>query len=78
MRSIVIPPAGGALGKFKVRDDSAKLHWGWSAAAMSKGYAVGFLTDVYCQHIGAHSERTNQDLSWWGPEPINADTLEVV
>jgi len=78
MRSIVIPPVGGSLGKFKVHPDSRKLHWAWSAAAMSKGYAVGFLTDVYCQHIGAHSERTSQDLSWWGPEPINADTLEVV
>jgi glycosyltransferase involved in cell wall biosynthesis len=78
MRSIVIPPVGGVMHKFKVLPNSEKLHWGWSAAVMAKGYAVGFLTDVYCQHIGAHSERRDEDLKLWGVMEVNPDTLEMV
>jgi len=77
MRSIVIPPVGGVMEKIEIRADSRALDRAWSRAVQSRGYAVAYLTDVYCQHIGSHSERNGQDLSARAVEPINTYTLEV-
>ena len=35
----------------------------WSRGIQAQGYDVGFLTGVYCQHIGLISVRNGQDLS---------------
>lgn len=42
------------------------------------GYKVGYLTNVWCQHIGTFSIRVNKDLSKVINfiKPINLDTLE--
>jgi len=46
--------------------------------AARQGWQVGYLTDVYCQHIGSRSVRTGKDLSKQLELvlPIDGDTLE--
>jgi hypothetical protein len=45
--------------------------------ATDQGWQIAYLTDVYCQHIGAVSVRNNKDLSGELAlvEPIDAETL---
>ncbi|HUW30358.1 MAG TPA: glycosyltransferase [Planctomycetota bacterium] len=46
--------------------------------ARAHGWQVGYLTHVYCQHIGSRSVRTGKNLSRlfeWVP-PVDDDTLE--
>ena len=47
-------------------------------SARKKGWQVGYLTEVYCQHIGAISVRNSFDLSDELKKvfPVNSDTLE--
>lgn len=47
-------------------------------AATKRGYKVGYLTHVYCQHIGTRSVRTGRDYSreLRKVHPVNDETLE--
>lgn len=76
MRSIVIPEVGRKLEGIAIQPDSQCLDRAWSKAIQARGYAVAYLTDVYCQHIGSRSERNGQDLSSRSVTPVNCETLE--
>lgn len=76
MRQIVIPPNGTKLAGITVFDDGTHLATAWARAMRAQGLEVGYMVDVYCQHIGAISARNSQDLSARMVEPSNPDTLE--
>jgi glycosyltransferase involved in cell wall biosynthesis len=78
MRRIVIPPVGGSLEGIDICADSRKLDRAWSRAVQSAGYEVGYLTDVYCQHIGLLSVRNGQDLSGRVVGPVDERMLHVL
>ncbi len=50
----------------------------WCVQVRAAGGRVGYLTDVYCQHIGAISVRNGRDMSRQleRVRPIDPDTLE--
>jgi hypothetical protein len=64
----VAAPADGELSPVSAMAREAALH----------GWQVGYLTEVYCQHIGAVSVRNGWDLSRAVAlvAPVNAETLE--
>ena len=76
MRQIVIPEVGGELCGMRIQSDSRGLDRAWSRAIQRQGYAVAYLSDVYCWHIGSHSVRNGQDLSGRFVTPIDEETLE--
>ena len=75
MQAIVIPDVGGVLAGIPIVADYRKIDRAWSRAARAGGYVVGYLTRVYCQHIGLHSVRTSTDLSAWAAMPVDSRTL---
>ena len=75
MQEIVIPDVGGRLAGIPIVASFAKIDRAWSVAARARGYKVGYLTKVYCRHIGLHSVRNGRDLSRWDVEPLDAETL---
>lgn len=46
-------------------------------AALKRGWKIGYLTNVYCHHIGRWSAITETEYSGRDVEPANWDTLEV-
>jgi len=67
------------LGKIGASDKERHPVKAMCLAAAKLGYDVGYLTNVYCQHIGAVSVRRKRDYTedLQKVYPINNDTLEA-
>ena len=75
MRQIILPDVGGTLAGILIVAKYTKIDRAWSRAAQAEKYKVGYLSKVYCQHIGLHSVRSGRNLSRWAIEPVDAETL---
>ena len=76
MKQIIIPHSGGKLEGIVLGKHGIHIINACAKSMRVRGFEVGYLTDVYCQHIGAISERTGKNLRARLIEPVDADTLQ--
>ena len=76
MKQIIIPRSGKKLEGIVLGKRGNHMISACARAMRARGFEVGYLTNVYCQHIGAISERKGIDLSVRLIEPLDADTLQ--
>ena len=76
MKKIIIPHSGEKMAGVVLGQRGIHLISACARAMRARGFEVGYLTNVYCQHIGAISERKGIDLSVRLIEPLDADTLQ--
>jgi len=75
MRQVWIPDVGGAVAGIPILPTYKAIDRAWSQAVQARGYVVGYLSAVYCEHIGIRSVRNGRDLSRWAITPLDAETL---